>query len=294
MIQSVAGSNRPSASHGLRIFVISLKRRADRSAHMRVLLAARGLTAELVEAVDGRALTDEQKARYHRERALAVYGAEMNAAEIGCHLSHMSVYRRMVDEGIETALVLEDDIDCDADFAAVLDSVMASPRRDWLVLRLQSTKDEVINASRAATQGDRAEVFHGRTMSRVRTGVLGGCGYLIRQQGAQRMLRYAHRPFMPIDQTLDRYWENGIEPYVLRPFPVRQNPRIASEIAERKVKAALSPRLTAVRRTRRALDGVRKRIFAMVSMEGWRRFAVLPRLTAPGHAWRPAASPANG
>ena len=269
---------KPSSLDDLRIFVISLKRRTDRLRHMEVLLAERGLSAEFIEAVDGLELTDAQRALYDRRKALSVYGAEMNAAEIGCYLSHQKIYRRIVDENIATALVLEDDIECDRDFAILLDSILAAPRKDWLVMRLQSTKGEIIDASKPSTQGDRGRAFHGRNLSRVRAGVLGGCAYLIRQEGARRMLRYGHRPFMPIDQTMDRYWENGITPYVLRPFPVRQSPRIASEISTRKVRPDLGAYLTAERRVRRAFDGLAKRVYALVVLEGWRRFATVEPL----------------
>lgn len=266
-----AAAARVSAT--LPIFVISLKRRVDRLQHMQALLAARGLQAEFVDAVDGAALTPEQSARYDRRRALRVYGAEMNAAEIGCHLSHLEVYRRIVARGLDTALVLEDDIDCDADFADLLDGLLAAPHQDWLILRLQSIKGEILNPDRPATLGDPVQRVRGRTLARVRSGVVGGCAYLIRREGAARMLRYADRPFMPIDQAMDRYWENGIAPYVLRPFPVRQNPALLSEIAVRKDRPALGALATTARRCRRAADGVQKRVYALTVLGGWRRFA---------------------
>ncbi len=278
-----------TSSHALPIFVISLKRRTDRLQHMQALLGARGLDAEFVEAVDGTVLTLEQRARYDRRRALAVYGAEMNPAEIGCHLSHLKVYRLIVERGLETALVLEDDIDCDADFAELLGSVLARPQPEWLILRLQSIKGEIIRGDRPSTRGDRLEAIRGRTLARVRSGIVGGCAYLIRREGAVRMLRYAERPFMPIDQTMDRYWENGIAPYVLRPFPVRQSPRIVSEISTRKVRPALGAYGTVARRVRRAADGVLKRLFAMTRLGGWRRFAEAAPVTGAVHrslAWR--------
>jgi len=294
MFDAHADAEAGSSVRDLRIFVISLKRRTDRRRHMEMVLAERGLSAEFIEAVDGVALTEAERGLYDRRKALSVYGAEMNAAEIGCHLSHMKIYRRIVEEGIDTALVLEDDIECDSDFATVLNTILASPRRDWLVLRLQSTKGEIVNGSKPSTEGDLSEVFQGRTLSRVRAGVLGGCGYLIRHEGARRMLRYAHRPFMPIDQTMDRYWENGITPYVLRPFPVRQSPRIASEISTRKVRPNLGRYLTAERRVRRAFDGVAKRVYALVQLEGWRRFATVKPLMAAMTAPTPITPQTNG
>ena len=289
-----------TAVDALPIFVISLKRRQDRFRHMQALLDAHGLKAEFVEAVDGSVLTPEQRRLYDRRRALSVYGADMSDAEIGCHLSHLKVHQAVVDRGLDLALVLEDDIECDADFRDLLEGVLSARRREWLVLRLQSIKGGVIAGDKPATRGDFREGVRGRTIARVRSGVVGGCAYLIRREGAERMLRYAGRPFMPIDQAMDRYWENGIAPYVLRPFPVRQSPRIHSEIADRKTQGTLCPYLTAVRRGRRAADGLNKRVFALVRLGGWRRFAT-PGLPAGagsganGGGWAPGlASRLNG
>lgn len=286
-----------TAVHSLSIFVISLERRQDRLRHMQALLDAHGLKAEFVEAVDGLALTPKQRGLYDRRKALSVYGADMSDAEIGCHLSHLKVHQAVVDRGLDLALVLEDDIECDADFCDLLDGVLSAGRREWLVLRLQSSKGGVIAGDTPATRGEACEGVRGRTIARVRAGVVGGCAYLIRREGAERMLRYAGRPFMPIDQAMDRYWENGIAPYVLRPFPVRQSSRIHSEISTRKTDGTVCPYLTAERRARRAADGVNKRLFALVRLGGWRRFAApgFPVAGGRGLGWASGlASRANG
>lgn len=255
---------------GFPVYVISLTRRRDRRTHMEQLLAERGLSGEFIDAVDGLSLTSAELSRYDRSKALAVYGAEMSPGEIGCCLSHLKVYETMLARGDELALVLEDDIECDVDFAETLRAVVDHSREPWLVLRLQSTKGSIIAGDCAATAGDRVERVRGRSVARLRSGVLGGCGYLIRREGAARLLRYGRRPFMPADQLIDRYWENGIDPYVLRPFPVRQSPRIDSEIAARKVTRASGRLQTTARRARRAWDGLAKRGYGVARLGGWR------------------------
>ena len=70
---------------------------------------------------------------------------------------------------------------------------------------------------------------------------------------------------MPIDQTMDRYWENGIEPFVVRPFPVRQRDemelRSGDAAAQSKTWAASSIRLR--HRLQRLSDSVHKRLFVI-------------------------------
>lgn len=247
------------------VFVISLERATARRAHMERLVAQLGLTVEFVPAVDGRSLTADQRARYDVDRSRSIYGCDMTDAEIGCYLSHFSLYEKMVAERIDVAVVLEDDIDCDDDLADLIRDLAAQPEPNWTLVRLQSTKSTIIDPQTPKTRGVTLANIRGRSLCRIGTSVLGGCGYMIRRPAAETMLRYGRRIFMPIDQTLDRYWENGIAPFVLRPFPIRQNDGFESTIGLRgRAIAAATPLWRLIRRrTRRALDGLNKRLFAL-------------------------------
>jgi glycosyl transferase family 25 len=85
------------------------------------------------------------------------------------------------------------------------------------------------------------------------------------------MVAYARNISRPIDQTLDRFWENGILPYVVRPFPVRQHPEFDSEIGLRGKEAYLKeqPSDVLLGRLRRARDGVNKRMFRAALRRPW-------------------------
>ena len=228
-----------------------------------------GLEVEFVAAVDGRNLSAAQRALYDPEYARLVYGCDMTDAEIACYLSHHSIYQKMIDENIALSLVLEDDIDCDDDFAEVLQELLAAPDPEWAVVRLQSTKSSVCDPQTVKTRGVKLADVRGRSLCRIETSVLGGCGYLIRRTAAQIMLTYGARIFMPIDQALDRYWENGILPYVVRPFPVWQHEGFNSAIGTRgrDVPADLNALHVARRRARRAFDGLNKRLFSLARRE---------------------------
>lgn len=85
------------------IFVVSLARAADRRAAMHAHLSGLGLAFEIIDAVDGRTLAPEQV------DAIMPKGTPLSLGDLGCYLSHMSIYKRMVAEGIGLALILEDD-----------------------------------------------------------------------------------------------------------------------------------------------------------------------------------------
>ncbi|MXQ06674.1 hypothetical protein GQ651_02325 [Alphaproteobacteria bacterium GH1-50] len=95
---------------GWPIFVISLSDATGRRASISSALAERGLDFTFIDAVDGRrGLSPDAEAMIDRPGTIRASGRPMADTEYGCALSHMGVYRRIVDDGLPGALVLEDD-----------------------------------------------------------------------------------------------------------------------------------------------------------------------------------------
>lgn len=230
---------------------------------MKTLLSDLGFTGTIISAVDGKNLRPEQRARYNSERAKRIYGCELSDNEIACYLSHLSIYSKMLEHRIDTALILEDDISCVGDLKPVVEEVMKLPRTSWQVVRLQSSKRSVSHPTDKRGAGESVAQVGQREIFRLRTSVLGGCAYLIRLGAASAMLSRSEHIDMPIDQTLDRYWENGIIPYVMRPMPVWHEDLFESEIGERGRALQQKPerKTVARRRLQRYKDSINKRIF---------------------------------
>ena len=195
--------------------------------------------AGFTQAADN--LRPEQRARYSSARAQRVYGCEMSDNEIACYLSHLSIYSKMLEHRIDVALVLEDDISAVGDLKPIVDDLLKLPKSSWQVVRLQSSKKSVSHPTEGDRSGEPVARIGEREIFRLRTGVLGGCAYMIRLGAASAMLARSEQIDMPIDQTLDRYWENGIVPYVLRPMPVWHEDLFESEIGERGRALAAAP-----------------------------------------------------
>lgn len=248
---------------------------------MRALLASLGLDAEFVSAVDGRRLTSEQRALYDSPRTRRVYGCDMSDSEIACYLSHFSLYERMAAEGIELALILEDDLECVPDFKALVSQLAAQKNPEWGVVHLQTCKTSVAKPHRRAERGAAISRVGRRHVHRIATSVLGVGAYLVRLSAAEAMLTHGQRIFMPIDQTLDRYWENGVLPYVVRPIPTWQAPRFDSQIGLRGRKARSANFSTIVqRKVQRAADSIAKRVF-WISLKAPQLGAALALLRVP-------------
>jgi glycosyl transferase family 25 len=245
------------------VFVINLARDVERRRHMSELLGQIGLAPEFVAATDGRALSAADRACYDRARALRIYGVEMMDTEIACALSHLRLYERMARDGLERALIMEDDVRVEPSLPAVLDGLATCRFTDWLVVRLDSKRSQVLDPAPGRLGTRVVELPGGAGLYRLRTHVLGVGAYLIRRDGARRMLDYVSRIFMPIDQAMDRYWENGILPYVVRPFPAHQAEDFGSSTGVRALdRRATQPLPVRVRRRiQRLSDSVRKRAF---------------------------------
>jgi glycosyl transferase family 25 len=190
----------------------------------------------------------------------------MLPSEIGCYLSHYRLWERVARDGLEYALILEDDVDIDSNIPGLIDDLRACP--DWLVVRLHSMRSRVLEPKKPAFIGRRiADLRDGAGLFRLRTHTLGAAAYLLRAEGARRLVAYAERIVLPVDQTMDRFWENGIAPFVVRPFPVRQLDAFDSSIGAR----APGPQDTQPfgivmrRRLQRIGDGLRKRLHLLTS-----------------------------
>ena len=91
------------------VFVVSLPDCLDRRASIRKCLDDLQIPFEFMDAVDGRnGLDPSYETEIDRQGSERV-GPSMSDAEFACALSHIQVYRRIVQDDIDWALVLEDD-----------------------------------------------------------------------------------------------------------------------------------------------------------------------------------------
>ncbi|MCD8267264.1 MAG: glycosyltransferase family 25 protein [Parabacteroides sp.] len=69
------------------------------------------LNRELIEAIDGRLLSEEElNMQFDRKHFENIYARSPFPGEIGCTLSHLKCYQKLLDSDEAVALILEDDI----------------------------------------------------------------------------------------------------------------------------------------------------------------------------------------
>jgi len=94
----------------MKIFVINLKTRPDRLQNILQQFEKFNITNfEIVEAVDGRCLTTEQLSTVYDKKSAERLTKPLSLLEIGCALSHLKIYNKIIEEN-KRCLIIEDDV----------------------------------------------------------------------------------------------------------------------------------------------------------------------------------------
>ena len=184
----------------VRGFVIHLARATQRRAQVDALLAGAPCPTEVFAAVDGQAMTEAEVAAVYPEQPLLrpPYPFRIGRGELACFLSHRAIWQRMMDEGIEQALILEDDVALGPGFAAAYDLACRFAGTDGFVqfqTRGIGDATEVV-ATEGAVQIVRPPVVPRRTSAQ-----------LVGRGAAERLLRACARIDRPVDGFLQLVWE---------------------------------------------------------------------------------------
>jgi glycosyl transferase, family 25 len=127
-----------------KIYLISLPDSTDR--HELLNERLNGLNYEIFWGVDGEQLDlkELEEERIYlpeltREKNLS--GKELQPNEIGCSLSHLNIYRDMIDNNYRTALILEDDVFLEDSDPDKLSDALEDLPSDWEFLYLGYIED---------------------------------------------------------------------------------------------------------------------------------------------------------
>lgn len=185
-------------------FIIHLPRSTARRPQVDHLLNASPYRAEVLDAVDGSALTKTQQTDCYSATPLhrPHYPFALNTGEIGCFLSHRAAWQRILDEDLEAALILEDDVQIEFDVF-----------RKSLALAETHVKDlGYIQFQVRALKGN-FEVFAEDGNSQLVCPVvtpLRTSAQLVSAKAAAHLLEITARFDRPVDTTLQMHWMTGL------------------------------------------------------------------------------------
>ena len=192
----------------LKTYIINLEKSTLRKQYMQDLLSPYSfLDVEFVKAIDGRRLSEEERAlRFDYIRSKKVYGRTLNAGEVGCALSHRKVYEEVLNGSEPYALVLEDDI---------------AIQRDLNLLPLK-TIDRIMQSSRPRAfmlSGD-FSFYRQKPVIRIYSAV-GAYAYIINKAAAKRIL--AINPPCSVADDWMYYKRKGLKLFAVYPYMIDAN-----------------------------------------------------------------------
>lgn len=204
------------------IFVINLERNLQRRAFSLQRLADLGLKGEVFPAVEGKMLDVKELEKtgiYNDALAHEKFSRSLSMAEIGCSLSHLRLYQKLLDENIDVAIVLEDDAMFIDGAGERLLTLLEGLPEDWdLVQLIYECEDYSIAAAGVVK-------FLSKSCMPVAS-----AGYFIRRSGARKLLEEGYPIRYPADSFIGRSPRWGTNVYGAQHRLVKINNIFPSEI----------------------------------------------------------------
>lgn len=203
------------------IFIINMANSIERWHTTIERLNSIGLEGERFEATVGKALSESEVAVwYDATKNKKRHHRNMTPGEIGCYVSHMRIWEKMVNENIEYCIVLEDDLHIEAHLGDVIQHI--DTLNHWDLIKLSDDRaNPFINEhalSENLTLGNYLKVPN-------------GCqGYAISLTGAKKLLK--RKPFFrPVDVDIQFHSEVGLNITGIKPYSVAEDLEFYSDIS---------------------------------------------------------------
>ncbi|MEM7679906.1 MAG: glycosyltransferase family 25 protein [Pseudomonadota bacterium] len=210
----------------MKTFVISLKEARERQDNIQTMMDGLGLPFEFFEAVDGREFDVAQHEAHNTTLRRLFFGRDMKGGEIGILLSHRSIYEKMIEEKIDIALVLEDDVRLHEDAPEVL-KVLENGPRDFELIRFLGSKKVM-----GSTQKTKRNVLGEYNLNRLLTSPGGAHAYVVTLSGAKKLYKASARNHLPIDTLMGHSWRTGVENLIIKPGLSYQDAEMPQYIGE--------------------------------------------------------------
>lgn len=223
----------------MNIFIINLPKSVDRREYMENLCLENGLEPTIIEAVDGKTLSQNLISTVcNQQKAKQNMGRELMLGEIGCALSHKKIYQKMVDEDIDIALVLEDDVRFEPLLNKVLSSTELFPNTwELVLLGHYAGHDKQKEITSPMSFWDSHRINEEIKLGRLASYGYGTHGYLINQQGAKKLLKELEIIHRPIDHyTADDMMVNT---YAITPTVIKVQQQFETLIDENSVRGEI-------------------------------------------------------
>ena len=201
--------------------MINLARSKERYQRVSAQLDQAHVAHQRIDAIDGERLSDrEYSALYHADHPNAYYKT-LSKGEVACYLSHRQAWQAIIDNDLDFAIILEDDVALQNNFNQCIQTIAQMPA-DWDYLKLAEfpVKRRPIHSH---VMGDFERIIYNKVPART-------CAQAVSRIGALKLLQHSESLFRPIDIDLQFWWEKDIDVFGLLPYSVQPIVDIQSDI----------------------------------------------------------------
>lgn len=214
------------------IFVISLPSATQRKKIIESHLKKHGLQYEIFSAIDGRNTDPNTSTLYAGLWRRLFFGKDLTGGEWGCLLSHRAVLQHIVDQDIDAAIILEDDVTLNDRFSECVEMLMQHQDK-WSLIRLfDPKKKKLLTAPKTEILPLNAPY----KTYRLQNSYGGAFAYLITKNAAEKLLKAMRKNYMPVDMIMGQPWITGIEITTVLPCIVIHDDEQDSSIGDERFK----------------------------------------------------------
>ena len=200
-----------------KIFIISLIN-SQRREFISKRLSDLKLDFEFFDAVYGKDLTEDQLEKIDFDFYPHKFAAKktLTLGEIGCAMSHIKLYEYIVENNINSAIILEDDAIVSLYFKDIVSDALNKISPKYEILFLDHGKAKIYPFPKNLVERYRLARYVRPSKYSKRT-IIRTTGYIITQNGARRLLQYAYPIRMPSDFLTGALQLTGIRAYGVEP-----------------------------------------------------------------------------
>jgi len=192
-------------------FVINLDRETTRLAHIAREADRVGLSIHRIPGVDGLNVPAHLRPKFF-DGPSQTPASLLMPGEIGCYASHLLAYERILEQELDWALVLEDDVHLSKDLVCTVRQTVSRLPADWDIVRLSSDPCRSV-LSLAKLQSGRHLVRYSKLPKQAGA-------QIVSASGARKLLTQGLR-VRPIDGDLRHGYLFDLDTFGVYPPPVR-------------------------------------------------------------------------
>ena len=195
--------------------IIHLERSLERKPQVNKLKKDLAFRTKVIEAIDGSKADNDFSKSYTPRLLRPYYPFNLRSAEVACFQSHRKCWQEILDQGLEAALIVEDDVDIiDEEFMSAVKLAMKEIKMGDLIRLPVKPREKPRNSS---VKRDNISIFEPTLVG------LGTQAQIVTYDAARRLLESTKRFDRPIDVYLQLRWKHGVRILTLWPNGVREH-----------------------------------------------------------------------